>query len=125
MKICGKCKKIKPFTEFNKDKYTKTGYRSQCKECMVFQRFEMREYYKKWRSSPEKKAWYSEYRRARYIENKKKSDARNAARKLERLPCEACGTPKAEAHHDDYSKPLNIRWLCPAHHKQWHRDNDQ
>lgn len=32
-------------------------------------------------------------------------------------PCEVCGTP-AEAHHDDYSRPLEVRWLCSVHHKE-------
>lgn len=33
-------------------------------------------------------------------------------------PCEVCGTTPAQRHHDDYSKPLEIRWLCPVHHKE-------
>jgi hypothetical protein len=36
-------------------------------------------------------------------------------------PCEVCGNQKAEAHHDDYSKLLEVRWLCDEHHKQHHR----
>ena len=24
------------------------------------------------------------------------------------------------AHHDDYSKPLEIRWLCRSCHRSWH-----
>lgn len=39
--------------------------------------------------------------------------------RLVRMPCEACGE-KAEAHHDDYSKPLAVRWLCRPHHMQHH-----
>lgn len=31
-------------------------------------------------------------------------------------PCEVCGNPKVEAHHDDYTKPYDIRWLCKRHH---------
>jgi hypothetical protein len=40
-------------------------------------------------------------------------------------PCEVCGLQSAEAHHDDYSFPLRVRWLCQAHHKQWHRDHPE
>lgn len=40
--------------------------------------------------------------------------------KLTRLPCEVCGASKTEAHHDDYSQPLNVRWLCPSHHREHH-----
>ncbi len=37
--------------------------------------------------------------------------------------CEICGN-KAHAHHDDYSKQLEIRWLCNKHHKEWHLKNE-
>lgn len=56
--------------------------------------------------------------------------ARWTARKLARLavrrgvlirqPCEVCGAERVEAHHDDYSQPLNVRWLCPTHHREHH-----
>ncbi|WP_336741350.1 hypothetical protein [Aureimonas altamirensis] len=39
---------------------------------------------------------------------------------LEKDLCEVCGNPKVDAHHDDYSKPLAIRWLCRKHHTQLH-----
>jgi len=38
--------------------------------------------------------------------------------KLIRKPCEICGNPKVEAHHEDYSKPLEVVWLCKPHHFQ-------
>jgi uncharacterized protein (DUF1778 family) len=40
--------------------------------------------------------------------------------KLSPSPCEVCGEPKTEAHHDDYTLPLNVRWLCRKHHKEVH-----
>lgn len=43
------------------------------------------------------------------------------AGKLAKQPCEVCGTRKrVQAHHDDYSKPLDVRWLCIKHHKEHH-----
>ena len=41
--------------------------------------------------------------------------------------CSNCGfsNPRIHAHHDNYAEPLNVRWLCPACHKQWHRDNGE
>ena len=36
-------------------------------------------------------------------------------------PCVVCGKTKAEAHHDDYSKPLKVRWLCRQHHNEHHQ----
>ncbi len=40
--------------------------------------------------------------------------------KLIRQPCEVCGAEKTDAHHDDYSQPLSVRWLCRSHHKKHH-----
>jgi hypothetical protein len=47
---------------------------------------------------------------------------RNAIRngRLIRLPCEKCGNKKSEAHHDDYRKKLDVRWLCFRHHREAH-----
>ena len=35
-------------------------------------------------------------------------------------PCEVCGSSRAVAHHDDYTKPYDIRWLCITHHRLHH-----
>src|ERR1035437_1407019 len=39
------------------------------------------------------------------------------------VPCQECGIAKTQAHHDDYSKPLAVRWLCLACHRLWHRSH--
>lgn len=39
---------------------------------------------------------------------------------LVRMPCEVCGAVRVDAHHDDYSNPLQVRWLCRPHHHQHH-----
>jgi len=41
--------------------------------------------------------------------------------RLVRQPCEVCGATEVQAHHDDYEKPLEVRWLCRAHHMELHR----
>lgn len=48
------------------------------------------------------------WNKARYVKEKK--------------PCEVCGSNKfVHKHHDDYRKPLSVRFLCATHHKEHHR----
>lgn len=73
--------------------------------------------------------------RARGYELRKyHEDAAYRARKLARMrlngavrrgevlrrPCAVCGAVQSEAHHDDYARALDVRWLCKAHHEQHH-----
>lgn len=38
--------------------------------------------------------------------------------------CSACDRKcKVHAHHDDYGKPLDVRWLCRKCHFAWHKTN--
>ena len=66
-----------------------------------------------------------------HLKNVKKRRVHACVRKalrvgtLSRMPCEVCGEIRVEAHHDDYNKPLEVRWLCIRHHNQWHTENGE
>lgn len=59
--------------------------------------------------------------------NKDKIKARNKIKHLCRVGkvvrgnCEGCGKPNGEAHHDDYSRPLDVRWFCRRCHVRHHQ----
>lgn len=55
-----------------------------------------------------------------YRARQKTRDALKSGR-LKKQPCYQCGNKKSEAHHEDYSKPLKIIWLCRIHHKEVER----
>lgn len=54
---------------------------------------------------------------------KARSAANHALRdgKIKKLPCEACGRKDAQMHHHDYSKPLEVKWLCVKCHWEEHK----
>ena len=40
---------------------------------------------------------------------------------LTKKPCERCGSAKVHGHHPDYSRPLDVVWLCPTCHRKEHQ----
>lgn len=49
----------------------------------------------------------------------------NAIRDGRLIPWPVCAIPECtcapEAHHPDYSRPLDVVWLCDGHHKEAHK----
>jgi len=124
-KLCGSCQQSKPLAGFNRNARRKDGLQVYCRECTRAQD-------KLYESSPKgittrKISEDRKYQR-RLKECPEKLKARYALRYAVRTghvvkqPCEVCGTLQVEAHHDDYSKPLEVRWRCRAHHADLHRD---
>lgn len=134
MKKCSNCGAEKPLTGYQKRKASKDGLTASCKTCLK-ERDRIRS------QDPERKLSKQVYARGkgrevcnackrRYTErNQKKRSVHimtgNAIRdgKLIKCPCEVCGSISVQAHHDDYDKPLEVRWLCPIHHEEWHKEN--
>jgi hypothetical protein len=68
-----------------------------------------------------------QYKYNRNPVNKPKLQARSLVRRaildgrLIRQPCGNCGESRSHAHHHDYSKPLDVQWLCSPCHGLQHR----
>jgi DNA-directed RNA polymerase subunit M/transcription elongation factor TFIIS len=41
--------------------------------------------------------------------------------KIEKQPCRDCGSPDSQMHHEDYSQPLDVVWLCRQCHLDLHK----
>ena len=133
-KNCFKCGEPKPLSEFYKHKQMADGHLNKCKSCSKKDASEHRQEnlekiraYDKERGARQGKVYLSEYRKK--YPNKAKAhrmvNYHKNAGNLKQMPCEVCGKQKVVGHHDDYSQPLNVRWLCQAHHKQWHAKNGE
>ena len=134
MKKCFKCNTEKSLSDFYKHPMMKDGHLNKCKQCtkkdVVINRAKNVDYYRQYdreRGNRQTKNYNDEYK-ARYP--KKIAAQRKVAYNVKRgymtaKPCEVCGEEKTVAHHDDYSKPLDVRWLCQAHHVQWHKKNGE
>jgi hypothetical protein len=40
--------------------------------------------------------------------------------RVKREPCLFCGADHVHGHHTDYSKPLDVHWVCPRCHHRLH-----
>ena len=64
-----------------------------------------------------------EYYRKNIIKRKAKGLVRKAIIKgeMKRGDCIICGKKNAHANHENYSKPLDVIWLCSLHHIRFHK----
>ena len=125
MKLCTKCNTFKDESHFYPCSTNKDGLRGKCISCFQSYHQENKENRNremvKWRSRNRNKQ--RDYEENRITKDSDKVNARkavsNALRygKLQKQPC-WCGATKVEAHHEDYSKQLEVIWLCEQHHTE-------
>lgn len=149
-KVCFKCSCEKPLEEFYAHPKMADGRLGKCKACTKADTIanrharvdQYREYDRARASLPKRVQARTAYaateagrergnaaKRA-YIERHPDRTAANRAvskaiksGRLTRDPCHCCGAAEVEGHHADYSKPLDVTWLCIEHHNQLHNEH--
>lgn len=126
-KTCGKCKRELPIECFGVHRASADGRRGICKYCrndqaMAYARehkTNIKAYTMHYKRKPKDKKdgdWYKK-RKRRHIT---KAAVRNGLI-VKPDGCQVCGTKdKIEIHHDDYDKPMSVRWLCRECHCRHH-----
>ena len=137
MKKCFKCNATKDISDFYVHLQMADGHLNKCKECTksdvakrAAEKPDQIKAYERLRNTLPgrrvlKKSYASEYRSKNRDKHLARIKVGNALRgkKLVKLPCEICGNSKSEAHHHDYSKPLEVKWVCKFHHMQLHKES--
>lgn len=133
MKYCYKCKTDKPKKEYYLDKKRYDGLCQRCKDCererKLGQRSRNKESHRKRNIRYYQKNKEIILKRSRIWgkDNKEKMSAhKKVANALLRgtlirpTTCENCDEIEIDAHHDDYTKPLEVKWLCRSCHMKKH-----
>jgi len=129
-KECFKCRETKPLSAFYKHKKMKDGHVNKCMDCNKKDVFDNRlkniekiRAYDRARGHRQDSQYLKDYR-AKYPNKYRAHGLAYRAVKAGKLhpePCSVCGTnERVVGHHSDYLKPLNVTWMCQAHHLQWH-----
>lgn len=120
-RVCTCCNEEKELELFYFHR-TRNHYESWCKTCYrkkvsdSFYKLPVEERRRRWNKSSRvsvKRHWFKQLAR-------KKVAYAISTGKLKRLPCEKCGETIVDAHHKNYSKPLEVKWLCRQHHRDAH-----
>jgi superfamily II helicase len=146
MKVCKKCLKQKDISQFYKHAGMRDGCLNHCIDCVKDRVKKHRSInideiraYDRLRARTAERLKVNRLR-SRLVRKQKRPCLKSWAKKnkhktmahlkvkraiekglLSKKPCEVCGNQIAEAHHRDYSKPLNVQWLCRQHHAEIHR----
>lgn len=118
-KQCFKCGKVKPITEFYKHPRMADGHLNKCKDCTKADSSARRN------EHPDKDLETRLKACKKNPSHKNANMAVDAALRCGKLVrpsvCQGCGRSADEtrlsAHHHDYTKPLDVIWLCAACHR--------
>ena len=116
-KRCSHCREVLPLSSFWKA--GKCGLHNRCKKCHQAGCIKWRKNNREYVAAAMRRIYRTEAGRRRAIVRGRVQNALKSG-KLVRRPCEVCGDVRVQAHHDDYTKPLDVRWLCPKHHHEVH-----
>lgn len=134
MKTCAKCGQEKSRDQFYAHPKGKDGLFAKCKDCQkadvranyAAKRGQYQAYDAKRNATEERRQHRRDAGRQHYWSHHDKAIARIALKRavrngaIVRGPCTVCGDPNTEGHHHDYSKPLEVEWLCFKHHREDH-----
>jgi len=133
-KTCKRCSEFLPISEFYVHAKMADGHLNFCKKCtkarVTIHREQNLERIRRYdvirHGNPEAIAqrkkydkWYNIAKANQKLANQKINNAVRDGR-LIKHPCVICNNPKSEAHHHDYTKPLEVIWLCRIHHARLH-----
>jgi len=122
---CTRCGRWLPKESFYKDTRLDKGWgiRGRCKECS---QAAMREYAQ--RPAVQVKERARSLVRGKTLKHKCRvmvHDALKTGRLIRPKFCPVCGYPdtvkRIEAHHDDYFRPLEVKWMCVTCHRKYER----
>ncbi len=142
-KICYTCKEKKSTSDFSSNKCSPDGYRYQCKLCskkyrerwlktikgqefLIRDRQRWKDYYQENKKKVNDRVYTYQTKQKETPIGELKFRAGQLIRYLKRKgkiisnPCCICGDENTQGHHPDYSKPLEVAWLCSKHHKEVH-----
>ena len=135
LKKCFKCEEIKSLSDFYRHTKMADGRVNKCKECnkkdvRTNRRSNLDKYraYDRQRGNRQENKYHRDYRKKypQKVRARRKVAYEISLGNIKSKPCEKCGYKGVtHAHHDDYHYPLNIRWLCPACHREWHDQNGE
>jgi hypothetical protein len=88
------------------------------REYQQINRSKRTEYFRKYRKTKSGSANTSKAVKKYELNNTDRRNAWNKSKIIPLKPCEICGDIKTHRHHPDISKPMEIIFLCPKHHKE-------